>query len=70
MRIKSQPSTAQRLALFREDCRKYFAWLRKPGPRSRVKPSVQIFNGYAAEMAEVILKEETERHELVKKEMM
>lgn len=64
MRIKSQPSTAQKLALFREHLAQHYRALRSQSPLARKtpKPSTAQFDGYALRMAFVIEEEEQEKH--------
>ncbi len=62
VRIKSQPSTAQRLALFREALAQHYRALRSDKCKQTPKPSAQQFEGYAKQMAEKISGEELEKH--------
>ena len=71
MRVKSGPSTAQRLGIFREECRAYYAWVRDPEKRKpRVEPTSEIFKAdpYARSMADRIKSEELDRHNKILKD--
>lgn len=69
-RIPRPPSTAQKLALFREECRAYYAWKRDPEKRKpRVEPDPAVFqNGLGRAYAHTIKSEELARHEKILKE--
>lgn len=64
MRIKTNPSTAQRLALFRDALSIHYRAERSTSPLARKTPlpSMKGFTGYAFSMATVIAAQELERH--------
>jgi len=62
MRIKSGPSSAQRLGLFREALASHYRSLRSDKCKAVPKPSVEQFDGYAKQMAQQISEEELNRH--------
>lgn len=64
MRVKSGPSTAQKLAMFRESLSQHYKAQRSESPLARKtpKPSMVEFTGYAFSMATVIAAQEIEKH--------
>lgn len=63
MRVKSGPSTAQRLAQFREQLQQHYRSLRSDKCKKVVKPSAEMFPGVARMLAIQIGEEELQRHE-------
>lgn len=65
--MKKPPSTAQKLAVFREDCRQFYNYLRNPDKRkARVEPNVNIFQDDISRSLAITIKfEELKKHEKI-----
>lgn len=51
-------STAQKLAVFRGECRKYYREIASGSKRTTMKPSMELFSGWALNQARQIAEDE------------
>ena len=71
MKVKSSPSTAQRLGLYRDELQRHYKALRNEKCKPVIKPSMEAYNfgGYARACAHAIESEELAKHEAAVKQI-